>query len=123
MKMIGAVKKLYKKGDKVYSRGRLHLDVLVEKDGNHFIAHCLDLDIVAQGKTEPEARNNLIELIRDQIEFAVENDLEQLLVHPAPPEYWKKFYNIKSVKLRKVLARNPPSSKAEIGEKLDVAYA
>ena len=121
-KLIGTFKKVFRKGEKIISRGQLHLDVLLEKDGRHFTAHCLDLDIVAQGKTETEAKINIIELINDQIEFAVDNDLEELIVHPAPIEYWKKFHKIKSAELRKSLAQNPPMSKREILRKLDVAY-
>ena len=122
-KFIGVIRKKFRHGEKISSGGDLHLDVLMEKDGQYFIAHCLDLDLVAQGKTFEEAKKELIELINDQIDFAVDNNLEELLVHPAPKEYWIRYWNIKSESLKKNLAQNPPSSRIEINKKLDVAYA
>ena len=122
-KFIGTIKKTFHHGNKVSSKGDLHLDVLMEKDGAYFIAHCLDLDLIGQGRTPEEAKKELIEPINDQIDFAISNNLEELIVHPAPKEYWIRYWNIKSERLKKNLAQNPPSSKNEINKKLDVAYA
>lgn len=122
-KFIGVIRKTFHRTEKIYSSGGLHLDVLMEKDGEYFIAHCLDLDIVAQGKTPKEAKEELIELINDQIDFAVSNNLEELIVHPAPKEYWIRYWNIKSESLKKNLVQNPPSSRNAINKKLDIAYA
>ena len=122
-KFIGAIRKTFHRKEKIYSSGDLHLDVLMEKDGEYFIAHCLDLDIVAQGKTSKEAKEELVELINDQIDFAVSNNLGELIVHPAPKEYWIRYWNIKSESLKKSLLQNPPSSRNAINKKLDIAYA
>jgi len=121
--MRRVIKKIFKNGKKISSHGSLHLDVLLGKDGRHYIAHCLDLDIVAQGATVSQVKANLIDLINDQIEFAVDNDLEELIVHPAPAEYWRKFYEIKASTLRHNLVEHPPASKKQIFQTLDIAYA
>ncbi len=122
-KLIAHIKQRFQQGKKLYAGEELHLDVLIEKDNGYFVAHCLDLDIVAQGKTVEEAKKNLIELIHDQIEFAVDNNLEELLVHSAPEQYWNKFWDIKSQGLKRNLAQKPPATKVEIDKKLDIAYA
>lgn len=118
-KMVGRISKKFYRGRKI-SSGRLHLDVLLEKEDNHYIAHCLDLDIVSQGATEEEAKDSLTQLITEQIKFAVENNSEELLVHPAPAEYWRRFYIQKANSLRKLLLSNPPDSFAAIQRRMDI---
>ncbi|MFH0763356.1 MAG: hypothetical protein V1925_05675 [Candidatus Omnitrophota bacterium] len=119
-KMIGSMQKKFYKGHKVISSGRLHLDVYIEKEKDHYIAHCLDLDLVSQGATEEEAKQELVGLINEQIKYAVENNLEELLVHPAPPEYWKRFYRRKAEKLKRFLLCNPTISPEAIQRRMDV---
>ena len=53
------------------------------------IAHCLEFDIVAQGKKKIEALKNLLGAIELQINFALENNDLSSIFTPAPAEYWK----------------------------------
>jgi predicted RNase H-like HicB family nuclease len=69
----------------------LNLSVLIEKAEARFVAHCLELDIVAAGDAPAEARRELDELICVQIRFALEHDNLEHLYHPAPGEYWAKY--------------------------------
>lgn len=39
------------------------LTTIVAKGDNWFVAHCLELGVVSQGRTEVEARNNLKEAL------------------------------------------------------------
>lgn len=54
-------------------------------------AHSLEFDIVGDGGTPEEARNNLADLLKTQIQFAVENNLEEKIDHPAPQKYFDMY--------------------------------
>lgn len=91
-----------------------------EEGGKHF-AHCLELDIVAEGEDEQAALKSLAELLVRQVEFAEENKIE--IFHPAPPEYWQKLYELHSNRVKQYLLENPPRSAKELLEGLEPAYA
>lgn len=56
-----------------------------------WIAHCLELDIVAEGKTPTAALRDLMDLARVQVETAMDDgDLESIF-RPAPPNIWSMF--------------------------------
>ncbi|MBU1486701.1 hypothetical protein KKH56_01435 [bacterium] len=50
--------------------------VLIYQEENDltWYAHSLELDIVGDGKTPEEARDNLVDLLKTQIEFALKNN-------------------------------------------------
>ncbi|GAG96165.1 unnamed protein product, partial [marine sediment metagenome] len=63
-------------------------NVLGYKEEDRHIAHCLEIDLVAEGKTPEEARDNLADLIFSYLRFGMEQDIEQFIPHPAPKIYW-----------------------------------
>lgn len=65
-----------------------NFDAIIYREGEEFIAHCLQLDIVAQAKTAEQAKRDLLDLIHVQIETAIENDNLKNLYFPAPKRYW-----------------------------------
>jgi len=67
------------------------LQVLVEKVDDRFVAHCLELDIVAEDETVDAVRRELEELVAAQFRFAIEHDNLENFYHPAPPEAWARF--------------------------------
>ena len=67
-------------------------NILMKKENEVFIAHCMELDIVATGQSIDEAANDLIDLIVAQLQYAFINDNLDHLYHPAPPEIWRQFY-------------------------------
>ena len=69
----------------------IHLDVTVRKDSAGFIAHCLQADIVATGKTQEEALQDLKDLIVTLLATAIENDNLESFWYPAPPEAWQSL--------------------------------
>ncbi len=72
---------------------RLH--VLLTQEEDHYTAHCLEMDIVAEGPTPEAALEEVEALIRANVEYAIENDnLDHLLV-PAPQEYWSQLSRAK----------------------------
>lgn len=74
------------------------LHVLRYKDNGRCIAHCLEFDIVAEGVTSEEARDNLADLIFSYLRFAVERGIEQFAYHSAPKLYWDRFKEISLTK-------------------------
>ena len=69
----------------------LSLRVLGYVEDNKWIAHCLELDLVGEGRSFPDACRHLHELIDMQVSFAVFKKNPDLLYHEAPHEYFTLF--------------------------------
>ena len=54
-----------------------------------FVAHCLELDVLAVESTRPKAVCLLKELIEDLIEAAVKDDTLDKIFTPAPRKFWR----------------------------------
>ena len=70
-------------------------NILAKKENNMWIAHCLELDIVATGKALNTLKKEIADLIITQIDYAFSNDNLGNLYRPAPAEIWKEFYDCK----------------------------
>ena len=68
-----------------------HLDVLIEKQEDCYTAHCLQLDLITDGRTKAEAEAMIVDAISEQITFAIEHNLIDYLFQPAAPEEWRKL--------------------------------
>ena len=68
---------------------------IVTKEETIFVAHCLELDIVATNKNYKTVTKDIIDLMKTQIDYAFSNDNLENLYHPAPAEVWKEFYACK----------------------------
>ena len=77
----------------------LHILIVKDKGKKVFLAHCLDMDIVSQGKTPKEAISELIGLIKTQMEYCLENDMLDTLFRPAPKEYWDMYHRSQAIKI------------------------
>ncbi|MFQ6054779.1 MAG: type II toxin-antitoxin system HicB family antitoxin [Methanosarcinales archaeon] len=77
-----------------------HLDVIIEAEDDLFTAHCLQFDIVSDGRTIEEAKEMIIDAILEYLTFAIENDLLDEVYKPAPIEYWQKLSKINRKKER-----------------------
>lgn len=77
--------------------------VLVYQAGGLFVAHCLDMDLVAQGNSEEEALKELKELVRERIQFATERKWERYLYYKsAPDKYWAMYWKLRKEKTKEV---------------------
>ncbi len=88
------------------------VNILGYKEGNYHIAHCLEFDLVSQGVTPKEARDNLASLIFSYLQFAMENNIEQFTFHPAPKIYWDRFKEAQKAKVVTQQSINPALLKA-----------
>ena len=67
---------------------KFNIHILLYSEEDIQVAHCLEFDLVAQGKRKIEALRNLLDAIDMQINFALENNDLASLFTPAPAEYW-----------------------------------
>lgn len=78
----------------------LQLRFVVYQENGCWIAHCLELDIVAEGQSARLALSDALDLCSTQIEFALaQRDLNSLF-HAAPPEFWAMFSKSKPMSLK-----------------------
>ncbi|MCX5676018.1 MAG: hypothetical protein NTX87_13505 [Planctomycetota bacterium] len=78
--------------------GQLSLNFLIypcRDPPGRFAAHCLELDVLAVGKTKPEAIALLKELIEDLFSAALEDGTFDKVFKPAPQEYWQRLAKAK----------------------------
>src|SRR6266545_22973 len=65
--------------------------ILLSKDEGNFVAHALEMDLVAYGKTEKEAVKELDSMIENQMSFAIERGDDRLMLFPAPKEFFEQW--------------------------------
>ena len=70
-------------------------NILITFEEDLCIAHCLELDIVATGRTINQTQKDIIALICAQVDYAFSNDNLENLYHPAPKDVWRIFYTCK----------------------------
>ncbi|MCP4576134.1 MAG: hypothetical protein GY846_07615 [Deltaproteobacteria bacterium] len=70
----------------------MSVNILINKEGGLFVAHCLELDIVTTGDSFVQVQKDVVALICAQIDYAFSNDNLENLFHPAPKEVWAEFY-------------------------------
>ena len=81
-------------------------NILAKKESDMWLAHCLELDIVATAKTITTLKKEIENLIITQIDYAFSNDNLDNLYHPAPAEVWKEFYACKESVEKRVKMRS-----------------
>jgi hypothetical protein len=79
------------KGIDYIMKPHIRLNIIVHEEENEYVAHCLEMDIVATNSTSRKAVNDLIDLIKAQITFAIENNNEDYLLRSAPFNVWEKI--------------------------------
>ncbi len=83
------------------SASKLAFNVLVKREDGEWIAHCLELDIVATGSTPNAAVKDMKSLILAQVSTAIENENMEYLYHPAPQEVWQEYARAQRLSTRK----------------------
>jgi hypothetical protein len=86
---------------------QLELRVIVYREDAFWLAHCLELDIVAEGETPQKAVRDLTDLCVLQIRTAIEESDLTSIFRPAPAEIWKLFFTSKKKKKTKLAPGGP----------------
>lgn len=83
--------------ENVMVNNAMTFNILIKKERAYYLAHCLELDIVATAVGFEEVRRDIIDLIDSAIDYAFSNDNLDHLYHPAPPGVWKEFFTCKAL--------------------------
>lgn len=75
-------------------KAEIRLDILIVKEDNYFLAHCLQFDIVATNNTLKGVKKDIIDLCVAHINYSVENNNLDYLFSPAPKEVWAKYISM-----------------------------
>lgn len=75
--------------------GRFDLRVIIYKEDNDFVAHCLEMDIMGTGGNPGIAIEEMKRLVEAQIFYCVDKHIEDTIINPAPPEYWRRLLHAK----------------------------
>lgn len=81
--------------------------ILIYRENGHWMAHCLEFDLLADGKSMPDAVRRLIGVIDTHIGYLRENDLMDQLYHPAPLKFWNMLSKAKYIGEIKVPKKRP----------------
>lgn len=65
--------------------------VLIKKEPDAWVAHCLELNLVVVAETAAQAESDIIDVITSHVRYALENDNLSYMYHPAPPNVWRDF--------------------------------
>jgi hypothetical protein len=70
---------------------RFDLRAVVYQHGQWWIGHCLELDLVAQGRAAQSALKNLMELSSSQLKMALKAGDVESAFRPAAPRMWAMY--------------------------------
>ena len=88
-------------------------NILIKKEENLYIAHCLELDIVSTSTNIKELRTEILALLVAQIDYAFSNNNLDYLYHPAPPSAWQEFYSCKDQIEKKIKIKSSFSQETQ----------
>ncbi|MGO9116237.1 MAG: hypothetical protein ACLQPD_01350 [Desulfomonilaceae bacterium] len=66
--------------------------VLIKEEPDAWVAHCLELNLVAVADTIEQVETDMVDIIIAHVRYALENDNVAYMSHPAPAEVWKDFF-------------------------------
>ena len=88
------------------SKVRLTLRALIYQEDDWWIAHCLEMDLAAEGTSPMKAFENLLSLTALQLDTAMEEGDLQSVFRSAPPEIFAQF----AIGKDRTIRRRPPKS-------------
>ena len=86
---------------------QFELRIVAYREEGIWLAHCLELDIVAEGKSSKKAVHDLVDLCILQIKVAIEENDLPAIIRPAPAEIWTMFFAATKKKRFKPSPRGP----------------
>lgn len=79
-----------------------HAIVYPDAETGEFLAHCLELDLMASGRDAEAVSRDLVDVVTAQIQYAFDHDNLEYLMHPAPEDAWQRFMSAFKSGLRQV---------------------
>jgi len=68
---------------------RIELSGVAYRDGRWWVAHCLEMDVVAEGDSPLEALKEMVALCGLKIEDAIREGDVRSIFNAAPPQIWE----------------------------------
>ena len=78
------------------------LNILIKKEEDLYVGHCLELDIVTADASADRVRQDMKDLIIAQIDYAFSNDNLENLFCSAPQTVWKEFYTCEAINVDRI---------------------
>lgn len=91
-------------------KAEFRLDILIKKEEDYYLAHCLQFDIVITADTLKDVRHDMINLCKAHIDYSYKNDNMEFLFSPAPKEVWSEYMAMcknKDCDVEKISLDNP----------------
>lgn len=79
----------------------IKLNVLIYKEDDEWIAHCLQMDLVAANIDRDLVQDDIVDLIKAHVVYAIENDNIEHIFKSAPAEEWEKLARFQKCGTRK----------------------
>ena len=95
---------------------RMTLKAVLYKEGDIWLAHCLEFDLIGDGETPKDAMKQLNDAITAQIKASIKHKCLKNLFVPAVPKFWEMFATGKNVAKGKLVVKKatPPVTIEEI---------
>ncbi len=65
--------------------------ILIKKQEDLWVAHCLELDLVAAAPSKKEVEKDIVSIIREQVRYCIVNDNMENLFRSAQKKVWNEF--------------------------------
>ena len=82
------------------------LHVLITQEDEVVVARCLDFTVSSHGENEDDALHSLAEAIKEYVLTAVENNVIDTILDPAPGKYWRMFNELEVQQSSSTLAQS-----------------
>jgi predicted RNase H-like HicB family nuclease len=86
---------------------RVPIRVIFYKEGDTWLAHCLEFDLIGDGETREEALERLWEAMTIQIEVSLEHNNPANLFNPADGRFFEMFAAGKDVAIGELRLHEP----------------
>ncbi len=91
----------------------LTINVLGYREDEEWVALAMEMDLRGYGKTFAKAVTDLAEQVAIQIGFSEYKGHPDMVLHPAAPELWQLFTQVRQDKLRAAIAYKSVAKNAE----------
>ncbi|MEW6112251.1 MAG: hypothetical protein AB1664_08990, partial [Thermodesulfobacteriota bacterium] len=79
--------------------------ILVKREDDLWLAHCLELDLVATASSEKQLQEDIVNVIVEQVRYCLVNDNMDYLFRRAPQEVWDEYRACEKHAKSKLLTR------------------
>lgn len=94
--------------EKLKKEWKFSFRILIKKQDDLWVAHCLELDLVAASPSKEVVEKDIVDICLEQVRYSIVNDdMENLFVN-APKEVWDEFNACKKKAKPRLQVYTPP---------------